>query len=103
MSNESLVYLRSAGAPNGVGDYYWEDPDSIVAVDQETARGLIGIWGAGYSAAEQPKTKKEPTAPAVVLTPPADEKIEDNTVDPNQLGEALDLVAARPRGRPKKV
>lgn len=101
---ETKVELISHGAPNGQGDYYWETPESVVAIPEELAQQLLRInGGTHYSVAEKydasvkksrtpqqnteekPKPKQEPPVEFVA-----------GEVEPdNQLSTALNLVTPK--------
>lgn len=113
MNNDYDVHLTSSGAPNGIGEYHWEHPDSVVAVPNELAQQLLRISGGGYAQVEPYKALPVPrdlvpkvSAPSLVeqLTEaPPPVAVAGDPSDVNSLGEALDLVDNKPkRGRPKK-
>ena len=93
------VHLRSAGAPNGVGEYYWSDPDAVVAVDASLAHQLLSIHQGGFTVAERydarPPRKAAPEPPPIVDPPLA-------TPPESSLAEGLQLVQATKGPRARK-
>lgn len=99
--SETKIHLISAYAPNGVGEYRWETPESVQAVPEDLALSLLRIRGAGFSVAEpyealptkRPgRPKKEPVTPEANTTP--EPEVAAGPVE-NQLGNALDLISPK--------
>lgn len=119
------VLLTSAGAPNGIGEYWWEHPDTVVSVPDDLALQLLKIPAGGYAQVDG-DYKALPERPAQVAPVAAPKSLVDSLVgdEPEPppapispappadgLTEALNLVEAKnepeakpkPRGRPRKA
>ena len=99
--SEVKVHLLSAGAPNGVGEYHWETPESVVAVPEDIALPLLRISGGGFTVAEKyealPKKQVTKVDNAVKATKPepTPEFVAGNADEANQLGTALTMVSPK--------
>lgn len=107
MSN--TIYVQSRNAPNGWGEYSWENPDSVVAVAEEHALPLLRNPNSGFFQADdydaRPKAKrgrpkKEETVepdPEPTTGPLSAAAFLGAAGEGNPQGEALSLVT--PRGQ----
>ena len=99
--SEQKIQVISAGAPNGWGEYWWETPDSVVAMPEADALRLLRTPHSGFTQAEEydarpakrgpgrPKrVKTEPQIKAVDITP-------ESVTAPSGMASALALVTPK--------
>ena len=94
------VLLTSANAPNGVGEYQWENTDQVISVPDDVALQLLRIPSGGYEQVDnhdaRPKKKNakgqtpEEHNAAIAAAALADEQAQPGLVD--QLTSAPELI-----------
>jgi len=105
------IHLTSDGAPNGVGEHWWADTKTVVAVPEKLALDLLHIQNGGFHQAESYKALPVRPAPVEAIKPIAkprslvDSLTVPATEQPDEqsgLETALDLVAPKGTRSAKK-